>query len=51
VCGAPPGRALASAAVHRLISWTLIFWIFAVPETTPIGVVQEIVEAGAEVLR
>lgn len=26
----------------RLISWTLIFWIFAVPTSTPLGVIHEI---------
>jgi len=44
-------RALAAirdVVVVRLISWTLIFWIFAVPTSTPLGVVQEVVLAVRE---
>jgi hypothetical protein len=51
VCGATRARAIGDAVLHRLMAWTLIFWIFAVPEPTPFGVIQEIVEAVAELLR
>lgn len=51
VCGSTPRRAVAQVALHRFIAWTLIFWIFAVPETTPLGVFQEIADAIREVLR
>lgn len=51
VCGSPLRRALGQAALHRFISWTLIFWIFAVPEPTPLGVFQEIVDAVREIAR
>lgn len=51
LCGAPLARAVGDVALNRLITWTLIFWIFAVPDPTPLGVIQEIVEAVKEVLR
>ena len=50
-CGSPPGTAIGQLALHRFITWTLIVWIFAVPEPTPLGVFQEIVEAIKEVMR
>jgi hypothetical protein len=50
VCGAPFRRAVRDAVVLRVIVWTLVFWIFAVPEPTPFGVIQEIVEAIKEVI-
>lgn len=49
VCGAKLARAVGDAVLYRLIGWTLIFWVFAVPEPTPFGVIQEIAEAVAEV--
>jgi hypothetical protein len=48
MCGARLSRAIRDVVFHRMIAWTLIFWIFAVPEPTPFGVVQEIVEALVE---
>jgi hypothetical protein len=51
VCGAGAGRAIGDVALHRFIAWTLIFWVFAVPEPTPFGVFQEIVEAVLEVVQ
>jgi hypothetical protein len=51
VCSAPLKRAVADVALQRLITWTLIFWIFAVPGLTPFSVIQKIVEAIAEVVR
>jgi hypothetical protein len=49
VCGARLTRAIGDVVLHRLVAWTLIFWIFAVPDSTPLGVIQEIVRAMAEV--
>ena len=51
MCGATLRGAIARAAVYRVIAWMLIFWIFAVPAPTPLGVIQEVVEAVAEVQR
>jgi hypothetical protein len=51
VCGSSRRRAVTEVVLHRFIAWTLIFWIFAVPEPTPLGVFQEIAEALKEVLR
>jgi len=51
ICGARLARAVGDAVLHRLIAWTLIFWIFAVPRPTPFGVIQEIIEAIAGALR
>jgi len=51
VCGAGATRAIGDLALHRFIAWTLIFWVFAVPEPTPFGVFQEIVEAGLELVQ
>jgi len=50
ICGARLPRAIRDVLLHRLVSWALIFWIFAVPDPTPLGVIQEIVRAMAEVL-
>lgn len=51
VCDSRLAGAIGSAALHRVIAWMLIFWIFAVPEPTPLGVIQEIVEAVKELLQ
>lgn len=51
VCGASRRRAIGDAALYRLITWTLIFWVFAVPSATPVGVIHEIADALAEVFR
>ena len=51
ICGATLASAIRSTVVNRVIVWILIFWIFAVPEPTPLGVIQEIVEAVKELLR
>lgn len=51
ICGTTLASAVRSAALYRVIVWILIFWIFAVPEGTPLGVIQEIVEAITEVLQ
>jgi hypothetical protein len=50
-CGSPMRKALGQLALNRFIVWTLVFWIFAVPEPTPLGVFQELVEAVREVLQ
>jgi len=39
---ARPAAAVRDVVLIRLISWTLIFWIFAVPTSTPWGVVREV---------
>jgi hypothetical protein len=51
VCGARFRRAVADVVLQRFIAWTLIFWIFAVPEPTPLGVFMEIAEAIVEVIK
>jgi len=45
VCGATLSSAIGSAALFRVIAWIVFFWIFAVPEPTPLGVIQELVAA------
>jgi hypothetical protein len=35
----------------RLISWTLIFWIFAIPDSTPLGVFGGVIAAVKELTR
>lgn len=50
VCGSPVRRAIGQVALNRFITWTLVFWIFAVPEPTPFGVFQEIADAVKEIL-
>ena len=51
VCGAPLASAIRSTLLNRVIVWILVFWIVAVPEPTPFGVIQEIVEAIVELLK
>jgi len=48
---AQPLPAIRDVVLVRLISWTLIFWIFAVPSATPIGVLTEIAKAVRELAR
>ena len=49
ICGARLSRSIGLVALNRFIAWLLIFWIFAVPEATPLGVFQELAEAVLEV--
>jgi len=51
VCGARLASAIGSAVVFRAVAWVLIFWIFAVPQPTPFGVIQKFVEAARELLQ
>ena len=48
MCDASFAGATASAALYRVIAWMLIFWIFAVPDPTPLGVIKKLVEAVTE---
>lgn len=43
--------AIRDVAVCRLLSWPVIFAIFAVPATSPRGVAREVVEAVQELMR
>ena len=48
---ATPLAAVRDVLLVRLISWTLIFWIFAVPDSTPLGVFGEVIAAVKELTR
>jgi hypothetical protein len=49
VIGDTRGRAIADAVLMRLVTWPLVFGLFAVPGMAPI--VREIADAVAEVLK
>jgi hypothetical protein len=51
VVGAGRAAAVRDVAVLRLLTWTVVFWIFAVPAGTPRAMAQEIAEVLAEVIR
>ena len=51
VCGASRARAIRDVTIQRVITWLVIFSIFAAPEVTPAGLARELSEAVAEVLR
>jgi len=45
---ASPAAAVRDVVLVRAISWTLIFWIFAVPDATPLGIIGQVAEAVRE---
>jgi hypothetical protein len=48
---ATPLAAVRDLLLVRLISWTLIFWIFAIPDSTPLGVFGGVIAAVKELTR
>lgn len=51
IFGSSRAAAVRDVVICRLISWPIIFAIFAVPGTNPVGVVREVVDALKELLR
>jgi hypothetical protein len=51
VIGASPAAAARDVAVHRAITWLVVFSIFATQELTAWGLLREVSEAVAEILR
>ena len=51
VIGASAAAAVRDVAVHRTITWLVVFSIFATQELTPWGLARELSEAVAEILR
>ena len=51
ILGASPIDACRDVAVDRLLTWTVVFWIFAVPAPDPWTFVREVVGAVEELLR
>ena len=51
VVGASPAAAARDVAVHRAITWLVVFSIFATQELAARGLVREVSEAVAEILR
>ena len=49
--GESRGRAVADALLTRLLTWPIVFGLFAVPGMTPVSITREIAEALAEILR
>jgi hypothetical protein len=42
--------AVRDVVAHRMLTWPMVFWIFAVPSATLLGIVPELIEALKEVL-
>ena len=51
VIGDGRGRAMADAALMRLITWPLVFGLFAVPGMDPVSIVREVADAITEILK
>ena len=51
MCGTSLARAIGNAALHRLMTWMLVVWIFAVPTPTPFSVFHHIARDLVEVMR
>jgi hypothetical protein len=51
VSGAGRTTAIRHVLVHRLITWTVIFVIFAVPDPHPLALAEELREAFGEIFR
>jgi hypothetical protein len=51
VLGASPAGAVRDVIVNRLVTWTIVIGIFAVPGSMPWSVVREVIEAVRELTR
>lgn len=51
ITAAGPASAARRVVIHRLLTWTAIFIVFAVPDVRPVALGEELREAFTEILR